>query len=116
MNAKSVNDLFSKAWAEYYDLRDELTSFCEENNIDSGLLKMEMMGPRVHIKHYCTPKLWTEDLHNKLCEALGVHLTYFNVEYWASRRNESHKVSYKWVYSVELDEIYILDYNEVLSI
>lgn len=116
MNATLVNNFFARAWKEYKKFNEEVAAFCVENDIDPGLIKTEMSGPHVHIKHYLTPEIWTESLHDKLSKQFGVFLTHFELSHWKGTHNEPHYVSYKWIYSIALHEKFVLDYYEVLSI
>lgn len=113
MNAKSVNDLFKKAWAEYYDLEKEVKLFCQEKDFDPTLLKVEMSGPHVHIKHRLPPRLWTEELHDELCETFGVYLNYFRREAWKSETHKPAIITCRWSYSPDyFDKKFILEYGE----
>ncbi|MBR1748239.1 MAG: hypothetical protein IJ743_00420 [Bacilli bacterium] len=113
MNAKSVNDLFEQAWAEYYDFKKEVKIFCEENGLNHDLLKVEMTGPHVCIKHGLTPKIWTEELHNMLCDTFGVYLISFSIEKWKSTTRKPAISIFRWNYRPEYhDEKFILEYEE----
>lgn len=117
MNAKDVNDAFEQAWDKYKMLKDEVDTFCDENNLTTGILKVEMAGPHVKIKHGLTPTIWSNDLHDKLCERFGVHLDFFARERLKTKLGKPPLSVYRWTYSHEVfDEKFILDYDEVLSI
>lgn len=116
MKATIVNNFFARAWEEYEKFKEEVDAFCVENDIDPDLIKTEMSGPHVHIKHYLTPNMWTESLHDKLSKQFGVSLIHFDLSHWKGTHNEPHYVSYKWIYAIPCDDKFVLDYYEVLSI
>ena len=114
MNAKNVNDLFNKAWAELKDLETEVKIFFEENHLNPALVKIEMSGSNVHVKHNLPLILWTEDLHNRFCETFELHLTSFTRKGWKSQKKKPALITVTWLYAAEPHhEKFILPYKEV---
>ena len=114
MNAGSVDDLFNQAWVEYKNLKHEIKIFVEENNLNYDIFKVEMAGPHVKIKHSLPDILWTEELHDKFCEAFGVHLQYFKRTLSKGQRKKPPLGGFHWVYgSTVHDEKFIVPYDEL---
>lgn len=116
ISTKKIDDLFNDAWAEYEKLTLAVEEFCTENNIREDRIKVEMGGHYVRIKHTLPPKIWSEELHDKLCEAFDVHLNYFKKQALYATIDRPPMIIYNWGYSGTVhDEKYILDYKEALG-
>ena len=117
MDAMYVNKLFDDAWEAYEKLVDELKIFCEENGINPDLIDVKMSGPHVHINHHLPDILWTEELHDALCETFGVNLNYFKVERRIFQSGKPPLTTIYWSYSQSIrDPKFILKYYECVNV
>ena len=119
MDAMYVDKLFDDAWKSYEKLVNELKIFCEENEINPELINVKMNGPHVKINHNLPAILWTEKVHDALCETFGVKLTHFKIERRISQTGKPPLTIIYWSYSTVFglrdDPKFILDYGECVN-
>ena len=116
MDARHVTKLFDDAWNAYSKLDAEVKIFFEARGINSDLVKVDVSGSSVHIKHNIPEILWTKKLHDELCETFGVELHFFKVERVLTQTGKTPLTNVNWGYSsASVGSEFILNYKECVD-